>query len=96
MIFPEVIALWYIRKNYSYYILAAGKICFEQRIGALDASDDSHQQRLINANFDVFKYSVQMKFALSTDNLEEIKRKQYAAEDFFYGSVILIRTRLPN
>ncbi|XP_069121991.1 probable cytochrome P450 CYP44 [Argopecten irradians] len=65
----------------------AGMICFERRLGALKEGLDSHSQRLLQANHDIFDLSTKLMFVLPWDFItrRRLSKLHYAAEDYFYS-----------
>ncbi|OWF54646.1 probable cytochrome P450 CYP44 [Mizuhopecten yessoensis] len=65
----------------------AGMICFEKRLGALKEGFDSHSQRMIQANLDIFEFSTKLMFVLPWDFItyRKLSKKHFAAEDYFYS-----------
>ncbi|XP_060064243.1 probable cytochrome P450 CYP44 [Ylistrum balloti] len=65
----------------------AALICFEKRLGALKEGFDSHSQRMIQANYDIFELSTKLMFVLPWDFItyRRLSKRHYAAEDYFYS-----------
>ncbi|XP_033732089.1 probable cytochrome P450 CYP44 [Pecten maximus] len=65
----------------------AGMICFERRLGALKEGFESHSQRMIQANHDIFDLSTKLMFVLPWDFItyRRLSKLHYAAEDYFYS-----------
>ena len=42
--------------------IASAMTCFEKRLGALDAAEDSFQQKMINASKDIFALSLKLRY----------------------------------
>ncbi|XP_060083014.1 probable cytochrome P450 CYP44 [Ylistrum balloti] len=66
----------------------AARICFDQRLGALDEGTDSHSQRMIQANYDIFDLSTKMMFTLpwKFKANQRLSDRHYEAEDYFYSN----------
>ena len=50
---------------------ASAMTCFEKRLGCIDAAEDSFQQKMINANKDIFELSLKLRYTTFFNNIIE-------------------------
>lgn len=64
----------------------AGLICFEKRLGALEEGMESHTQRMIQANYDIFDISTKLMFnpPWQFTTYSTLSKRHFEAEDYFY------------
>ncbi|XP_069115576.1 probable cytochrome P450 CYP44 [Argopecten irradians] len=66
----------------------AGLICFGKRLGSLKEGMDSHTQRMIQANNDIFELTTKMTFLhpWQSRSYAALSKRHFEAEDYFYGN----------
>ncbi|XP_033758347.1 probable cytochrome P450 CYP44 [Pecten maximus] len=77
----------------------AGMICFDKRLGALKEGPDSHSQRMIQANYDIFDLSTKMMFTPPWKHItySRLSKRHFEAEDYFYrNSQHLVNTTVSH
>ncbi|KAK3103504.1 hypothetical protein FSP39_019686 [Pinctada imbricata] len=67
---------------------SSGMTCFETRFGCLNASPDSHVQKMIDSNNEIFVLSTKLMFSIPFHKIfnSPTWKKLLEAEDYFFGN----------
>ena len=80
----KVVLIYFL---FIYFILAAGIVCFDTRLGSFSGDkNEERAQAMIDANRVIFELSAQLKFSLPVYKYISTTKwkKLIEAEDFFY------------